>query len=70
MSQLTELRIRANLLQEEVAAALNINRSTVAKWETGVSSPRADKLPALARLYGCSIDELFKAAKDDEAKAV
>ena len=66
MNQLAALREKANLLQEDVAAALKIDRSTVAKWESGASSPRADKLPALARLYGCTIDALFRETTDDE----
>lgn len=69
MNQLAALREKANLLQEDVAAALKIDRSTVAKWETGASSPRTDKLPALAQLYGCTIDALFSKITDDE-KAV
>lgn len=52
-------RERANLLQSEVAERLDIDRSTVAKWETGTNMPRADKLPLLAKMYGCSIDQLF-----------
>ena len=31
----------------------------VCKWETGVSVPRTELLPLLARVLGCSIDELF-----------
>lgn len=53
------LRIRAGLLQEDVAAAMNIDRSSVAKWESGEVKPRADKLPALAKLFGCTIDDLL-----------
>ena len=68
MNQLTALREKANLRQDDVAAALNIDRSTVAKWETGVASPRTDKLPALARLYRCSIDDLFRKPIDNEGK--
>lgn len=53
------MRIKANLLQQDVADALKINRSTVAKWETGETLPRADKLIDIARLYGCSVDDLL-----------
>ena len=69
MNQLTAMREKANLSQEEVAVALKIDRSTVAKWETGVAYPRADKLPAISALYGCSIDELFRAPTNND-KAV
>lgn len=69
MNQLTAMREKANLSQEDVAAALKIDRSTVAKWETGAAYPRADKLPAIAALYGCSIDELFRGPTNND-KAV
>lgn len=48
-----------NLTQEELSKELRIDRSTVAKWETRGVMPRADKLPALAKLFGCQIDDLF-----------
>lgn len=69
MNQLTARREKAGLSQEEVALALKIDRSTVAKWETGASYPRADKLPAIAALYGCSIDALFRDSSSED-KAV
>lgn len=61
--KLKEMRIKANLLQQDVAQALEIDRSTVAKWETGESLPRADKLKDIARLYGCTVDELLTEEK-------
>lgn len=57
--KLKELRLKAKLLQRDVAEALNVDRSTVAKWEAGESFPRSGKLKALASLYKCSIDELL-----------
>lgn len=54
-----DCRIRARLTQEMVANELGIDRSTVAKWETGAASPRTDKLLQLARLLNCTVDELL-----------
>lgn len=65
---LKEKRMSVNLTQEAVASYLNISRTTIAMWESGASAPRADKLPLLARLYGCTIDELFE--NPEERKAV
>ena len=53
-------RINAGLVQENVASALGVDRSTVAKWETGRAMPRAEKLPVLAKLFGCTIENLFE----------
>lgn len=54
------LRKRANLSQKQVAKILETSQSTIACWETGRAKPRADKLPALAKLFGCTIDELLE----------
>lgn len=51
--------MKARLNQDEVAAALEVNRSAVAKWETGKALPRAEKLVRLARLYHCTVGELI-----------
>lgn len=48
------------LTQQNLADELKINRSTVAMWEAGESFPRADKLPILARILGCTINDLFE----------
>ena len=56
---LKALRLRAGLSQDEVAAALHIQQTTVSMWESGINMPRAALLPALAELYGCTIDDLY-----------
>lgn len=57
--QIKELRLKAGLTQEQLADRMNMNQSALSQWETGVSAPRADKLPELAKILGCTIDELF-----------
>ena len=59
MNRLRALRISAGLKQKDVADRLGISQVSVWQWESGVTLPRADKLPAIAELYGCTIDELF-----------
>lgn len=53
------LREKAGLSKVDVARRLGLDLSTVCHWESGVAVPRADKLPVLADLFGCSIDELY-----------
>jgi len=65
LNRIKEKRIGRGITQEFLANALSTDRSTVAKWETEKARPRADKLPELAKILGCTIDELFK----DEQKA-
>lgn len=43
----------------QLAEKMHTDRSTIAKWETGAAMPSAAKLPLLAEVLGCTIDELF-----------
>ena len=53
------LRDAAKLTQEGLAEKLGVDRSTVAKWETGDALPRTATLPKIASVLGCSIDALL-----------
>lgn len=57
---LSYARRRAGLLQRQVAEALGVSMGTVAMWDTGRNKPRADMLPKIAKLYGCTVDELLQ----------
>lgn len=59
MKQIRTLRECAGISQEQLALRLHTDRSTIAKWETGAAMPSAAKLPLLASVLGCTIDELF-----------
>lgn len=56
------LREKNNLTQESLAFKMGVDRSTVAKWETGEALPRAGKLSDLAQILQCSIDDLLRKA--------
>lgn len=64
MSGIAELRKKAGMTQKELAYALKVERSTVAKWESGTSFPTGDKIPQVAEALKCGIGDLFK--KDGE----
>jgi len=51
------MRKRAKLKQFELADLLKVERSTIAKWESGAAFPRAAQLP---EALNCSIDELYQ----------
>lgn len=59
-------REKAGLTQQDLANELGVGQSTVAMWETQNSLPRTDKLPALAKILGCTIDDLLKGEDNDE----
>ena len=59
MKGLKSIRETQKMSQEQVANALNVDRSTVTKWETGDSCPRGEMLTKLADTLHCTIDALF-----------
>jgi len=63
--RIKELRQMAGMTQQQVADSMGVLTSAVSNWESEVALPRARQLPLLARVLGCSIDELF--AQEPEA---
>lgn len=59
-TKLIMLRKAAGMTQEQVASLMGIDRSTIAKWETGKAIPRLDKLRKLCSLYGCKLNALIE----------
>jgi AbrB family looped-hinge helix DNA binding protein len=51
-------RQSANMTQERLAEAVGVSRQTVAKWESGETSPDLEHAAALAEVFGCTIDAL------------
>ncbi|MCM1233980.1 MAG: helix-turn-helix transcriptional regulator [Ruminococcus flavefaciens] len=47
------------LTQAELAKRMSVTQSLIAQWERGATKPSADKLPTLASVLGCTIDELY-----------
>ncbi len=64
LKHLQVLRRQNNFTQAEIAKALGVSASSVAKWETTNTFPRAELLPALADLLHCAIDDLFGRGKE------
>lgn len=52
-------RKKEGFSQEQAARELGVDQSSVCLWETGKTMPRASMLPKIAKLYGCTIDELL-----------
>lgn len=57
--KIKHFREKLNMTQETLANKLNVDKSAVTKWETGVAVPKANKLPKIAEVLECTIDELF-----------
>ena len=59
-------RNKAGLSQMELANQLGVSRQAVSRWESGDTTPTMDKLKALAKIYGVSLDWLCSDAADRE----
>jgi putative transcriptional regulator len=54
-----ELRLAKQLSQSDLGAALNVSRQTVNAIETGRYSPSLPLAIAIARYFGCTVEEVF-----------
>lgn len=57
--RLMVIRKMQGLSQAQVAELLGLERSTISKWETGVTSPRSKILIRLSEIYNCNIADLL-----------
>lgn len=69
MNGIAEMRKKSGMRQQELADSLHVDRSTVAKWETGAAFPTARKLPQLASALGCTVDDLINNGEADDDHA-
>ena len=53
-----KLRTKKKLSQEDFAAAMEVSRQSVSKWENNMAVPELDKLIRMAKLFEVSLDEL------------
>lgn len=60
MKTIKARREKLGLSQRDLAKQMNVSQGTIAMWETGVTSPMAKRLPILAKLLKCKIDDLLK----------
>lgn len=70
MTALKKLRTEQGLTLEAVGVAMGVTRQCVQMWEAGRRWPSSADLPKLARVLGCSIDDLFagEACQEDYNK--
>lgn len=66
---LATLRKEQKMTQAVLAEKLNISNRTISKWENGDGYPDITILPALAEIFGITVDELLKGERlpKDEA---
>ena len=68
-SNIYDLRAKADLSQEELAAKLGVSRQSVSKWETDASVPDVDKLIQLSKVFEVTLDELVNGEAPPQQQA-
>ena len=56
---LVSLRSKRQMTQQELAERMFVTRQAVSRWEAGETTPSADTLLALSRLFGVSVNTLL-----------
>lgn len=64
-----EKRLNLELSQFVLAQMLEVDRTTVGKWETGDSVPKPETAMKLCQILGCTLEELYESKKTDEKGA-
>lgn len=52
-------RKKAGISQKKLAEELKVTQGAISQWERGVTFPSIDKLPELAKILKCNINELI-----------
>ena len=68
---LAAARVNAELTQSQVAEIMNVDRSTIRRWEKNKKVPNFDEIKKLSEVYHIPIDCIFlanKLAKSDNSK--
>lgn len=56
---IAQFRKKAGLTQVELAAKLNVSDKAVSRWENGLGYPEITQFPALASIFGVTVDRLM-----------
>ena len=65
MRALRQIRKELGMSQQELADSIGVGRTTVTMWETGANTPPTKMLKVLAKVLGCTVDELLHNEADD-----
>ena len=65
-----KLRTNANLSQSELGKMVNVSNKAISKWENGNAYPTSKTLSKLAKIFGVSIDEMFKAIESKSERQI
>lgn len=65
-SNIKWLVAKSDLTQKEIAKRLDISPQQFNMWATGRKYPRIDKAQQLAKILGCTLNDLYEKDEDNE----
>ena len=64
LKRLRNLRMHAEMTQEEAAKKLGLTQATYSRYENGTNEPDITTLKNIARLFDCSVDFILECDED------
>lgn len=64
--RLRERRVMGDLTQRQCAARLGISRDRWANWEAGIAYPPLVMALQVARMFGCSVEDIWETEEGSE----
>ena len=58
-NNISKLRMKYNISQEQFAEKIGVSRQAVQKWENAVSTPDLSNIITIAKKFGVSVDALL-----------
>ena len=59
MINLRRIRKERRVSQNDLAQSIGVTQGTVSNWETGHMMPTLENLIAIAKFFGCKVDDLI-----------
>lgn len=66
MLNIRKIRERKKMSQESIAALIGVTQGAVSQWESGNTMPTAQNIIDLARILGCTTDDILITDKEDK----
>ena len=66
MLNIRKIRERKKISQESIAAMIGVTQGAVSQWESGNTMPTAQNIIDLARILGCTTDDILITDKEDK----
>lgn len=64
MLNIRKIRERKKISQESIAALIGVTQGAVSQWESGNTMPTAQNIIDLARILGCTTDDILITDKE------